>query len=76
MDGGTSETNKFLRENDLLPSKDHTMYSLRHSFQDRILCVNAPDRIQAELIGHKFDRPIMVMAERLNIKGMVEKVMS
>lgn len=50
--------NRFLRSNNLLPSKQHSVYSLRHSFQDRILSVNAPDRVQADLMGHKFDRPV------------------
>lgn len=49
--------NKYLRANDLLPSEKHSVYSLRHSFQDRLLAVNAPDRVQAELMGHKFGRP-------------------
>ncbi|MBS1585507.1 MAG: tyrosine-type recombinase/integrase [Bacteroidetes bacterium] len=53
----TTTVNKFLRENELMPSEKHTVYSLRHSFQDRILAVNTPDRIQAELMGHKFNRP-------------------
>jgi integrase len=48
---------KYLRENKLLPSKKHTVYSLRHSFQERLLAVNTPDRIQADLMGHKFQRP-------------------
>lgn len=56
-DNLTIAINSFLRENGLLPSKRHTCYSFRHSFQDRILSVNAPDRIQAELMGHKFLRP-------------------
>lgn len=49
--------NRYMRQSfpDLPPTQ--TMYSLRHSFQDRILSVNAPDRIQAELMGHKFNRP-------------------
>src|SRR5690606_32916525 len=49
--------NKFLRENSLLPSKQYSVYSLRHSFQDRLTSVNAPERIQCELMGHKFSRP-------------------
>ena len=53
----SNAVNKFLRENSLMPSNQHTVYSLRHSFQDRILSVNAPDRVQAELMGHKFHRP-------------------
>lgn len=56
-DNMTNAVNKFLRENDLFPSENHTVYSFRHSFQDRILSVNAPDRVQAELMGHKFHRP-------------------
>lgn len=48
---------KYLRDNDLLPTQQHTIYSLRHSFQDRLLAVNTPDRIQADLMGHKFNRP-------------------
>lgn len=49
--------NNYLKDNGLLPSDKHTVYSLRHSFQDRLLAVNAPDRVQADLMGHKFNRP-------------------
>lgn len=56
-DNLTNAISKFLRDHKLTPSKQHTVYSLRHSFQDRILSVNAPDRVQAELMGHKFNRP-------------------
>lgn len=52
----SNELGKYLRENNLLPSDQHTVYSLRHSFQDRLLAVNAPDRVQADLMGHKFQR--------------------
>lgn len=57
-DNLTTAINKFLRQNELLPTSKHTAYSLRHSFQDRILAVNAPDKVQAELMGHKFGRPM------------------
>ncbi|MBE7172494.1 MAG: tyrosine-type recombinase/integrase [Williamsia sp.] len=57
-DNLTNAVNQFLRQNDLLPSDQHSTYSFRHSFQDRILSVNMPDRIQAELMGHKFGRPV------------------
>lgn len=46
----------YLKENKLLPSDKHTVYSLQHSFQDRLLAVKAPDRVQADLMGHKFNR--------------------
>jgi len=56
-DNLTNSVNKFLREHKILPSKQHSVYSFRHSFQDGLLRVNAPDRVQAELMGHKFSRP-------------------
>lgn len=56
-DGLSTTLNKYLRENGLLPTEHHSVYSLRHSFQDRLLAVNAPDRVQADLMGHKFNRP-------------------
>lgn len=56
-DNLSATINKYLRENNLLPSEKHTAYSLRHSFQDRLTCANVPERIQADLMGHKFGRP-------------------
>jgi hypothetical protein len=44
--------------NNLLPTDQHSVYSLRHSFQDRLTAVNTPDRIQADLMGHKFNRSV------------------
>lgn len=55
-DSLTATVNKFLRENKLLPSSQHTIYSFRHSFQNRLLAVKAPDRVQVDLMGHKFQR--------------------
>jgi hypothetical protein len=45
-----------MRENDLFPSEKHSLYSLRHSFQDRLTSANAGDRVQTDLMGHKFSR--------------------
>ncbi len=55
-DSLSAAVNKFLRENGLRPSPRHSLYSLRHSFQDRILGAKALDRVQADLMGHAFDR--------------------
>ena len=49
--------NKYLRENELLPSPQHSLYSLRHTFQERMNAIHVPDQAQAELMGHKFYRP-------------------
>lgn len=55
-DSFSAAANKFLADNDLRPTKRHTVYSLRHSFQDRILEAKALDRVQADLMGHAFER--------------------
>ncbi|SIS57272.1 tyrosine-type recombinase/integrase [Phaeovulum vinaykumarii] len=48
--------NKFLRENDLMESNDHTLYSLRHSFEDRMLAAGIDDRIRRDILGHRLSR--------------------
>lgn len=48
--------NKFLRENGLLETADHSLYSLRHSFEDRMLAANVDERIRRDLFGHKLNR--------------------
>lgn len=49
--------NKYLLCHGLRPTMDHTLYSLRHTFQDRLTAVEAPDRIQADFMGHQYVRP-------------------
>ena len=53
----SSTINKYLRENGLIPSDRHSLYSLRHSFEDRLTAVEPPDKVQAALMGHKYVRP-------------------
>lgn len=48
--------NKYLRGHKLLPD-GATLYGLRHGFQDRLIEVEAPERIQADVMGHKTLRP-------------------
>lgn len=54
--GLSATVNKFLRANNLVESPDHTMYSLRHSFEDRALAAGIDERIRRDLMGHKLDR--------------------
>lgn len=57
-DNLSSAVNKFLRENNMLPSLQHSVYSMRHSFQNRMLTVKVCDIMQANLMGHKYtERP-------------------
>lgn len=48
--------NSFLRENGLLETDAHTLYSLRHSFEDRMLAVGIDERIRRDLFGHALGR--------------------
>lgn len=52
----TNTVNKFLRTNDLRETPRHTMYSLRHSFEDRLLNLDLDERVRRDLMGHKLDR--------------------
>jgi integrase len=54
--GLSATINKFLRENELMQSDDHVLYSLRHSFEDRLLAAGVDDRIRRDLMGHALDR--------------------
>jgi integrase len=47
----------YFRRQNLLPSDQHTLYSLRHSFEDRMTAADVPERIKAQLMGHQYVRP-------------------
>lgn len=56
--GSLSATvNKFLLENGMRPKEDQTAYSLRHTFEDRLTAVEAPEKMIAGFMGHKHNRP-------------------
>lgn len=48
--------NKFLRENELMESPAHSLYSLRHAFEDRLLSAGVDERIRRDLFGHALQR--------------------
>lgn len=52
----SATVNKFLRENNLVETPKHTMYSLRHSFEDRMIAANVDDRLRRDLFGHTLTR--------------------
>jgi hypothetical protein len=39
----------------LFPTEMHSLYSLRYRFQDRLTNSGVKDRIDAQLMGHRFD---------------------
>lgn len=53
----SAAVNKYLAARKLLPSDNHSLYSLRHAFEDRLTAVEAPEKVIAALMGHKYSRP-------------------
>ena len=49
--------NKYLRTHGLLVEEGQSFYSLRHLFEDRLTAVEAPEKVIASLMGHKWQRP-------------------
>ncbi|MEM9428151.1 MAG: integrase [Pseudomonadota bacterium] len=49
--------NKYLGSNGLKETPKHVAYSLRHSFEDALLAAGVDDRIRADILGHKYNRP-------------------
>lgn len=47
--------NKFLRENGLLETPVHSLYGLRHSFEDRMIANNVDERTRRDLFGHAYN---------------------
>ena len=53
VDSASSAINKYLNANGLKPSPKHSLYSLRHTFKDRLRDAGAPEEVIDELMGHK-----------------------
>jgi site-specific recombinase XerD len=66
--GLSATLNKYLSENGLRPTRDHTVYSLRHSFKDRLVAVEAPDSLIDSLMGHKTYKPKYGKGPSLELK--------
>ena len=52
----SATVNKFLRTHGLLETDDHSMYSLRHSWEDRMLSAGIDERIRRDCLGHRLSR--------------------
>jgi hypothetical protein len=49
--------NKYFVNHGLRPTEEHTLYSLRHSFKDRLIAAEAPDSLIDSLMGHRTGKP-------------------
>ena len=45
------------KKHKLLPSAKHSIYSLRHSFKDRLKAAEAPKELVDELMAHAIEKP-------------------
>lgn len=50
--------NKYLSKNGLRETPRHSLYSLRHSFEDRMLRAGFDESVRIALFGHKSERPL------------------
>jgi hypothetical protein len=48
--------NKYLKENNLLQSQEHSVYSIRHAFEDRMKVAGIGDELRRILMGHQLGR--------------------
>jgi integrase len=53
----TVTINKYLVENKIWTSDDHTLYGLRHLFEDRMKEANIDEELRKGLMGHTINRP-------------------
>jgi hypothetical protein len=56
-DSLSAVVNKALEFRKLRPEAGQSLYSLRHTFEDRLTAVEAPEKVVASLMGHKWHRP-------------------
>ena len=71
----SAAVNKFLRENKLLETPEHTFYGLRHSFEDRLLDADIDERIRRDLLGHSLNRERYGLGASLEkLAGIVQRV--
>ena len=54
----SSLVNKYLENNGLKETPEQTAYSLRHYVEDALLAAGVDDRIRADILGHKYARPV------------------
>jgi hypothetical protein len=61
--------NKYLREKGLRPTRKHTLYSLRHTFKDRLIEAKCQDSMIEALMGHSDDHPKYGIGPSLDLKA-------
>lgn len=60
--------NAFMSDKGLRPTPKHTVYSLRHTFKDRLVAMEAQDSLIEALMGHSDDHPKYGKGPSLELK--------
>jgi hypothetical protein len=60
--------NGYLLDRGLRPTRKHTVYSLRHSFKDRLIAAKCQDSMIEALMGHADDHPKYGSGPSLDLK--------
>jgi integrase len=60
--------NGFLLDKGLRPTRKHTVYSLRHTFKDRLIATKCQDSMIEALMGHSDDHPKYGSGPALDLK--------
>jgi len=60
--------NRQLERAELLPTPDHSFYSLRHSFKDRLRAIEPPGELIDMLMGHTSNKPRYGKGYTLEVK--------
>jgi hypothetical protein len=47
----------YLKDNKLLPTKNHRAYSTRHTYEKRMVEAGYDDEFRRRMLGHDTDRP-------------------
>ncbi len=63
----TTIINRHFRTTHTFDKEKQSFYSLRHWFQDQLTQLGTVDRVQCQLMGHKFNRPIYGDGAPLNM---------
>lgn len=73
--GLSALVNKALDTRKMRPTPRHSLYSLRHTFEDRLTALDPPDKIIAVLMGHKHARPKYGAGPTLeHLKGWLDRI--
>lgn len=64
----SARVNEYLLARGLRPTRKHTVYSLRHTFKDRLIAAKCQDSMIEALMGHSDDHPKYGSGPALDLK--------